>query len=190
MLIRFFCSLFSSKNFCEHSERWPPSSEMKLFMGEAGKSCVEVCKMSGELNNVYCNTIYTSSETQGRIVGARESLNGRENMARIKVKNGEKSPLGQCLTRPVPNCRGRSGFCLVPENFCVFLPNQKAERPMEQGGGGRRKGHEEKILKGWEVREIEKVNSPSRVFCAAPSLRACLSSPDKGEKITPVIQAT
>lgn len=25
---------------------------MKLFMGEAGKSCVEVCKMSGELNNV------------------------------------------------------------------------------------------------------------------------------------------
>ena len=130
---------------------------MKLFMGEAGKSCVEVCKMSGELNNVYCNTIYTSSETQGQIVGARESLNGRENMARIKVKNGEKSPLGQCLTRPVPNCRGRSGFCLVPENFCVFLPNQKAERPMEQGGGGRRRGQEVKILKGWEVREIGKV---------------------------------
>ena len=83
---------------------------MKLFMGEAGKSCVEVCKMSGELNNGYCNTIYTSSETQGQIVGARESLNGRENMARRKVKNGEKSPWGQCLTRPVPNCRDRSGF--------------------------------------------------------------------------------
>ena len=130
---------------------------MKLFMGEAGKSCVEVCKMSGELNNVYCNTIYTSSETQGQIVGARESLNGRENMARIKVKNGEKSPLGQCLTRPVPNCRDRSGFCLVPENFCVFLPNQKAERPMEQGVGGRRRGQEVKILKGWEAREIGKV---------------------------------
>ena len=32
------------------------------------------------------------SETQGQIVGARESLNGRENMARRKVKNGEKSP--------------------------------------------------------------------------------------------------
>ena len=29
-----------------------------------------------------------SSETQGQIVGARESLNGRENMARKKVKNG------------------------------------------------------------------------------------------------------
>ena len=33
-----------------------------------------------------------SSETQGQIKGARESLNGRKNMARRKVKNGEKSP--------------------------------------------------------------------------------------------------
>ena len=39
----------------------------------------------------------SSSETQGQIVGARESLNGRKNMARRKVKNGEKSPWGQCL---------------------------------------------------------------------------------------------
>ena len=51
-----------------------------------------------------------------------------EKMGRRKVKNGEKSPWGQCLTRPVPNCRGRSDFWLVPENVCVFLPNQKAER--------------------------------------------------------------
>jgi len=36
-------------NFCEHVERWPPLSEMKLFIGEAGKSCVEVCKTSGLL---------------------------------------------------------------------------------------------------------------------------------------------
>ena len=62
------------------------------------------------------------------MVGARERLNGRENMARRKVKNGEKSPWGQCLTRPVPNGRRRSDFLLVPENVCVFLPNQKAER--------------------------------------------------------------
>ena len=33
-----------------------------------------------------------SSETQGQIVGARESVNGRKNMARRKVKNGEKIP--------------------------------------------------------------------------------------------------
>ena len=53
---------------------------------------------------------HASSETQGQIVGARESLNGRKNMARRKVKNGEKSPWGQCLTRPVPNGRRRSAF--------------------------------------------------------------------------------
>ena len=35
-----------------------------------------------------------SSETQGQIVGTRESLNGRENVARRKVKNGEKSRPG------------------------------------------------------------------------------------------------
>ena len=63
----------------------------------------------------------SSSETQGQIVGTRESLNGRENMARRKVKNGEKSPWGQCLTRPVPNGRRRSGFWLVPENFFYVL---------------------------------------------------------------------
>ena len=75
-----------------------------------------------------------SSETQGQIVGTRESLNGRENMARRKVKN-EKSPWGQCLTRPVPNSRRRSCFWLVPQNFCVFLPNQKAERRRPFGTG-------------------------------------------------------
>ena len=32
----------------------------------------------------------SSSETQGQIVGARKSLNGRENKARRKVKNGQK----------------------------------------------------------------------------------------------------
>ena len=51
-----------------------------------------------------------SSETQGQIVEARKSLNGRKNVARRKVKNGEKSTWGQCLTRPVPNGRRRSGF--------------------------------------------------------------------------------
>ena len=51
-----------------------------------------------------------SSETQGQIVGAKESLNGRKNKARRKVKNGEKSPWGQCLTRPVSKGRRRSGF--------------------------------------------------------------------------------
>ena len=42
-------------------------------------------------SDVIATLIMTSSETQGQIVGARESLNGRENMARRKVKNGENS---------------------------------------------------------------------------------------------------
>ena len=36
--------------------------------------------------------LVASSETQGPIVGTRESLNGRKNVARRKVKNDEKSP--------------------------------------------------------------------------------------------------
>ena len=54
--------------------------------------------------------LWPSSETQGQIVGARESLNGPKNKAQRKVKNGQKSPWGQCLTRPVPNGRHRSSF--------------------------------------------------------------------------------
>ena len=46
-------------------------------------------------------------------------------MERRKVKNGEKSPRGQCLTRPVPNGRRRSGFWLVPENL-FFLHQSEA----------------------------------------------------------------
>ena len=76
-----------------------------------------------------------SSETYGQIVEARESLNRRKNMARRKVKEVEKSPWGQCLTRPVPNGYSHSGCWLVPENFGVFLPNQKPEwrRPFGTG---------------------------------------------------------
>ena len=33
-----------------------------------------------------------------------------ENIARRKGKNGEKSPWGQCLIRPVPNGRRCSAF--------------------------------------------------------------------------------
>ena len=79
-------------------------------------------KIAKTVNKTYSGT---SSETQGQIVGARESLKGQKNVARRKVKNGEKSPWRQCLTRPVPNGRRCSGFWLVPENFCVFLPNHK-----------------------------------------------------------------
>ena len=70
-----------------------------------------VCSASEQYEHEIASALAgTSSETQGQIVGAMESLNGRKNMARRKVKNGEKSPWGQCLTRPVPNGRRHSGF--------------------------------------------------------------------------------
>ena len=49
-------------------------------------------------------------------------------LARRKVKNGEKSPWGQCHTRPVPNGRRRSAFWLVPEKHRFSDTNQKPER--------------------------------------------------------------
>ena len=45
-----------------------------------------------------CNSVVfgfgsiASSETQGQIVGAKESRNGREKMARTKVNNGRRAP--------------------------------------------------------------------------------------------------
>ena len=42
--------------------------------------------------------------------GGKGKSKRAENMARRKVKNGEKSPWGQYLTRAVPNGRRRSGF--------------------------------------------------------------------------------
>ena len=40
----------------------------------------------------------------------KKSKRAEKYMERRKVKKGKKSPWGQCLTRPVPNGRCRSGF--------------------------------------------------------------------------------
>ena len=53
----------------------------------------------------------------------RGSLKGRE---KIQVKNKRKSPWRQVLNGPVPNGWSSSGFWLVPENVCFFLPNHRA----------------------------------------------------------------
>ena len=76
-----------------------------------------------------------SSETQGQIVGARESLNRRKNVARRKVKIGEKSPWGQCLTRPVPNGHRRSAFWSGGKTQKFSGTNQKSERRRPFGTG-------------------------------------------------------
>ena len=61
-----------------------------------------------------------SSETQGQLDGAGKKLGRR------KVKNEEKSPWGQGFNEPVPKRRGSSGFLLVPQNLCFFVPNHRA----------------------------------------------------------------
>ena len=58
-----------------------------------------------------------------------------QNKASRKLKIGEKSPWGQCLTGPVPNGRHRSGFWLAPENLCFSGTNQKPERWQPFGTG-------------------------------------------------------
>ena len=55
-----------------------------------------------------------SSETHGQIVGSRESLNGRENVARRKVKNGEKSSSRRSLLFFVPYFSARLDFPSPP----------------------------------------------------------------------------
>ena len=57
-----------------------------------------------------CINLIILGDAGADILGARESINGRKNMARRKVKKDEKSPWGQCITRPVPNGRRRSDF--------------------------------------------------------------------------------
>ena len=56
-------------------------------------------------------------------------------MARRKEKNGEKSPWGQCLTRPVSNGRRRSAFWLGTKTQKFSGTNQKPERPRQFGTG-------------------------------------------------------
>ena len=60
------------------------------------------------------STSVTSSETQGQIVGARESLNGRKNKARRKEKNGEKSSSHRSLLFFVPYFSARLDFPSPP----------------------------------------------------------------------------
>ena len=90
-----------------------------LFMQILPSVCNSLCQ------EYYWFILPPSSETQGQTMGARESLNGWKNMARRKVKNGEKSPWGQCFTRPVLNGRRRSAFWLGRKTQTFSGTNQK-----------------------------------------------------------------
>ena len=56
-------------------------------------------------------------------------------MAQKKSKQRPEEPLGQCLTRPVPNGLRPSGFWLVPEKHKFSGTNQKPERRRPFGTG-------------------------------------------------------
>ena len=74
-----------------------------------------------------------SSETQGQIVGARESLNGRENKARRKVKNGKKSPWGNVLPDQFQTVAAvlASDWC---QKICVFPKKASALAGLRRTG--------------------------------------------------------
>ena len=73
-------------------------------------------------------TFRPSSGTQGQIVGGMESLYGwKRKTTRRKVRNRVKSPWGQCVTRPVVNGRGRSGFLKAFVFFCAIRGQQTLE---------------------------------------------------------------
>ena len=61
-----------------------------------------------------CFQLTPSSETQGWIVGARKSPNGRKNKARRKVKNGKKSSSRRSLLFFVPYFSARLDFPSPP----------------------------------------------------------------------------
>ena len=67
----------------------------------------------------------SSWEAQGQIVGARESLNWRKNMARRKVKNGEKSPWDNVLPDQFQTVAAflTSDWC--QKTFVFLLANSK-----------------------------------------------------------------
>ena len=87
---------------------------------------VTLAPLRQRLHNLSTYALRTILGDPGAYSGGKGKSKRAEKMARRKVKNGEKSPWQQCLTRPVTNGRGRFGFWLVPENVFVFLPNQSA----------------------------------------------------------------
>ena len=94
--------------------------------------CFHLCCLLAFITSVlyyFCNYVFMYCfqmivSTVSGILGDSGADSGDEEkskraekyMARRKVKNGEKSPWGQCLTRPVPNGR-RSLLFFVPYIF-------------------------------------------------------------------------
>ena len=90
----FSTAFFLMKEFTANRKLIPLTSFMEKVLGISPLKHFSY-RSQGSVREIYLtlgDTVKPSSETQGQIVGARESLTGGENMARRKVKNGEKSP--------------------------------------------------------------------------------------------------
>ena len=68
-----------------------------------------------------------SSETQGQIVGARESLNGRKNMAQKKSKERQEEPLGT-MSYQTSSKRSPPFWLLIGARKLVFFWHQSEAR--------------------------------------------------------------
>ena len=86
-------------------------THIKTICQKAGKNhCLRMGKVHFRLTYVAQKRLCFNSLLILGDPGADSGKRAEKYMARRKVENGEKSPWGQCLTRPVPNGRRRSGF--------------------------------------------------------------------------------
>ena len=113
--------------------------EFMTNFNSAFRLCLERSRLENGTETIYSNKLRRHLNILGDpgvdSGDEEKSKRAEKYMARRKVKNGEKSPWGQCLTRPVPNDRRRSGFWLVPENLRFSGNNQKPERRRPFGTG-------------------------------------------------------
>ena len=99
-----------------HGNSWLTSTKTQV---SPERKIPSRARVSGNRCKVLRTFIIPSSETQGQIKGASESLNGWKNIyGTKKSKERREEPLGTMSYQTSSNGRRRSGFWLVPENLC------------------------------------------------------------------------
>ena len=66
----------------------------------------------------------SSSETQGRLAGARGNKSGKEMKRRMFTSKAERAPWEPTLTRPFPNGSTNAASGLGRKILCIILPNR------------------------------------------------------------------
>ena len=150
-----------SASICFISQ-WMKRSKHGLFVFPIGQSCC-ILGVPG-----------ADSGDEGK------SKRAEKYMARRKVKNGEKSPWGQCLTRPVPNGHRRSGFWLVPEKHKFSARLNFSSSPLSAPGTPRM------IVLQYDVkakcRLISRKFSGMKFFHPSVCLTVCIRSINQSDR--------